>query len=184
MRDVLHALREVLNALETIDVPYFVVGSVAATWWGTVRATRDADLVVAIDAAEFARLEACLDRARFYWPPDAAMTAVATYRAFNIIDLDGGGKVDVFVVDPTERFNASRLSRRVRVELFGQPMWVASTEDVVLAKLRWRLESRSEQQWRDCVEIVAANDDLDTAYLRYWAEQHGTTADLDELLKR
>ncbi len=54
-------------------------------------------------------------------------------------------------------------------------------EDVVLAKLWWRLESRSEVRWRDCAGI-AATQTLDVAYLRFWAPQLGVSADRAELL--
>jgi hypothetical protein len=52
---------------------------------------------------------------------------------------------------------------------------------VVLAKLRWRLDSRSEGQWRDCVEIAAVQR-LDEPYLRVWADRLGVSDDLEELL--
>ena len=75
-----------------------------------------------------------------------------------------------------------RLHRRLPAEVLGVSTWVATPEDVVLAKLRWRLESRSEVQWRDCVEIAAIND-LDVEHLRRWATRLGVEADLDELLR-
>ncbi len=52
---------------------------------------------------------------------------------------------------------------------------------VLLAKLRWRLESRSEIQWRDCVEIAAIND-LDLSYMRRWGPELGVEEDLADLL--
>ncbi len=61
------------------------------------------------------------------------------------------------------------------------PVWIATAEDVILAKLRWRLESRSEVHWRDCVEIVATQP-VDRSYLRGWAERLGVADDLAELL--
>lgn len=51
----------------------------------------------------------------------------------------------------------------------------------MLAKLRWRLDSRWEMQWRDCVEI-AASQDLDRIYLGRWAPGLGVVDDLGELL--
>jgi len=65
--------------------------------------------------------------------------------------------------------------------VLGVTAWIATPEDVVLAKLRWRLDSRSEVQWRDCVGI-AATQDLDKEYLWSWADQLGVAADLAELL--
>lgn len=55
------------------------------------------------------------------------------------------------------------------------PTWVATAEDVVLAKLRWRLQSRSETQWRDCVETSTGPK------MFSWASSLGVTDDLDEL---
>jgi hypothetical protein len=80
-----------------------------------------------------------------------------------------------------DAFSHSRLARVVRADVLGVPTWVATAEDVVLAKLRWRLESRSEVQWRDCVEIAAVHP-LDEQYLRRWAGALGVEADLHELL--
>ena len=54
--------------------------------------------------------------------------------------------------------------------------------NVVLSKLLWRVQTRSEVQWRDCVE-VAATQNLDVKYLRIWATQLGISEDVEELLE-
>jgi hypothetical protein len=79
-----------------------------------------------------------------------------------VLDVEHGGKIDVFVARLQDAFTTSRLERRLRAQVFDVPCWVASAEDVVLAKLRWRLGSRSEVQWRDCVEIASTNDSMPT----------------------
>lgn len=84
-------------------------------------------------------------------------------------------------LSPDDKFESIRLDRRVQLNILGVLTWVATPEDVVLSKLRWRLESRSETQWRDCIEI-AASQNLDTDYMRLWAHQIGITSDLEELL--
>jgi hypothetical protein len=58
---------------------------------------------------------------------------------------------------------------------------VADAEDVVLAKLRWRLTTRSEVQRRDRVEIAAIHE-LDRDHLWAWADRLGIAADLAEVL--
>ena len=70
----------------------------------------------------------------------------------------------------------------MRSEVMGVTCWVATPEDVVLAKLRWRLTSRSEVQWRDCVEIAAVHP-LDVEYLARWAGPLGVGDDLTELIR-
>lgn len=179
--DVIGALRRVVAALEDASIEYCVVGSVASSSWGAVRHTRDADLIAVINAESLDALLVRLSSPTFYIPVDRARSAaVAADGSFNVIDTVGGGKVDIFVADPGNEFNKSRLSRRVRADDFGFAMWIATPEDVVLAKLRWRLDSRSEVQWRDCVEIVASNE-LDWPYLRHWAPILGVDEDLAEL---
>jgi hypothetical protein len=79
-----------------------------------------------------------------------------------------GGKVDVFVCQADDQFERARLDRRVRMEMFGVSTWVATAEDVVLSKLRWRAASRlhggqrrrlpSTTVWR--VDHGAGDDDV------------------------
>jgi hypothetical protein len=70
---------------------------------------------------------------------------------------------------------------RIQAAVLGIPAWIATPEDIILAKLRWRVDSRSEVQWRDCVEI-AATAVLDEEYLLRWGDDLGVAADLAELL--
>lgn len=143
--------------------------------------TRDIDVVVVVDAGSGRAFLDALDSDDIYLPADMASEAIENGGSFNILHPASGGKVDVFVVDNDDAFTRSRMERRVRADVIGIDAWIASAEDVVLAKLRWRLESRSEVQWRDCVEIAAVSD-LDANYLRRWAGELGIEADLAELL--
>lgn len=72
----------------------------------------------------------------------------------------------------------SQVLQRV---IHGIPAYVATAEDIVLAKLRWRLTTSSERQWSDCADLVARNS-LDRAYLRNWASRLGLLPDLERLL--
>lgn len=92
-----------------------------------------------------------------------------------------GGKVDVFVVGSDNDFEMMRLERRRLADVLGEVTWIASPEDVILAKLRWRLESRSEVQWADCVAI-AATQSLDLTHMATWAQRIGVEQDLSDLL--
>jgi len=174
-------LRVVVDVLEQGADRYVVVGSTAAAAWGVVRTTRDIDIVVVLDPDHADDVIGSLSGAGLYVPADDARAAVRRGGTFNVLDPDRGGKIDLFVIDRDDAFTRSRLDRRIRAEVFDVPCWVATAEDVVLAKLRWRLESRSEIQWRDCVEIAAVND-LDLAYLRRWAPELGIGEDVELLI--
>jgi hypothetical protein len=181
--DLAAAFRAVTRALDDAGLRYVVVGSTAAASWGVLRATRDIDIVTMIDEGAdvlVTRLGADED---LYIPLDDAANALAGGGTFNVFHPRSGGKVDVFVRRTDDDFTRVRLERRVPADVLGVATWVATPEDVILAKLGWRLESRSEVQWRDCVEIAAIQS-LDRSYMRTWAARLGVTADLEELLEQ
>jgi hypothetical protein len=178
---IVEALKAVTASLEIAEVEYVIVGSVAASAWGVARTTRDVDMVAMLRSEDLARLIESLDLDHFYIPVEDARRSVREGGSFNVLHPESGGKVDVFVGDPSNDFTRSTLRRRVRESVFGLSLWVATAEDVILAKLRWRLQTRSEVQWRDCTEI-AGSQALDRSYLRLWAPELGVLEDLEQLL--
>lgn len=181
MIDLVYAFRLVVLALEDVSARYLVVGSTAAGAWGVARSTRDVDIVAVISSDSVEAFLSALEGNDLYVPAEEARLAAEVGGSFNILHTATGGKVDLFVCSPDNKFESIRLDRRVQLNILGVLTWVATPEDVVLSKLRWRLESRSETQWRDCIEIAAAQN-LDTDYMRLWAQQIGITSDLEELL--
>lgn len=181
MIDLVAAFEAVVDAMGAIGAEYVVVGSTAAAGWGVARATRDVDVVAIMSVGDVHELLKALDREALYVPDDDAHRAALTGGSFNVLHTRSGGKVDVFVAQHSDEFTRSRLRRRVPADVLGVSSWIATAEDVILAKLRWRLVSRSEIQWRDCVE-VAATQDLDRAYMWSWAAELGVAEDLAELL--
>jgi len=83
------------------------------------------------------------------------------------------------VLNADTPFDRSKMSRR-RLESFdetgNQQFWVASPEDLVLAKLLWGQRSQSEKQWRDVLGVLKIQGEtLDFDYLLQWAEPLGLT---------
>ena len=180
--DLIFAFRRVVEALEKISARYVVVGSTAASAWGVARSTRDIDVVAVITRETVDTFLRALGNNEIYVPVDEAKAATIKGGSFNVLHTTTGGKVDVFVCQTSDAFESSRLDRRVKLQVLGIDTWVSTPEDVVLSKLLWRVQTRSEVQWRDCVE-VAATQKLDVNYLRIWATELGLSADLEELLE-
>lgn len=176
------ALATVVGALDRVGAPHAVVGSVGATIWGLQRTTIDTDLITIAIHERVDELLASLLNENTYVPVDDARRVLSTGGSFNVLNLETTEKIDVFVAVPNDPFTASRLSRRVRARIQDVDTWVTTAEDIVLAKLRWRLSTRSERQWRDCLDISTIND-LDVDYLRKWADVIGVRDDLEELLE-
>lgn len=58
-------------------------------------------------------------------------------------------------------------------------MWIATAEDVLLAKLEWAKRTGSERQLRDAAGLVAVQGaTLDRVWVERWAKELGVEAEL------
>lgn len=163
-----------------MGVVWYVGGSVASTVHGQFRATNDV-VVVADLRADHARAIQSELSADHYVDEESIVDACQRRSSFNLVHYGTGLKIDVFVV-PESEYAAVARSRRVRAPTGraqdARPIWVASAEDTVLAKLEWfrRGQEVSERQWRDVQGVLRLHPTgLDVAYLRRWAPSLGVT---------
>jgi hypothetical protein len=67
---------------------------------------------------------------------DAALEAHTRQSLFHVIDSASGWKIDL-IIRKSRAFSQEEFHRRQRVDLQTLPLYVASAEDVVVAKLEW-----------------------------------------------
>jgi hypothetical protein len=150
-----------------------LTGSFASAAYGTPRATQDIDIVIAPKAGTLMRLLAQFPDTEYYLSREAALDAHARESLFNVVDFETGWKVD-FIICKAREFSQTEFARRRKVELFEQELYVASPEDIVLAKLEWAKLAGSTRQIEDVVGILRrASDTLDTAYIDVWVPRLG-----------
>ena len=169
------ALRDVCARLDGAAMPYMLTGSLAMSFYARPRMTRDIDLVIALEAADAQRLVEALG-GDYHADAGAIASAVLTGRPWNIIHLPSVVKIDLIPRKGTP-YRRAEFERRRSVDFAGVPVWVVSVEDLILSKLEWSRQSRSEQQLRD-VRLLLETP-LDVAYLDEWAAR----LDLAQLLK-
>ena len=169
------ALRDVCARLEGAGIAYMLTGSLAMSFYARPRMTRDIDLVIALETAQAQRLIGALG-AEYHTGAGAITAAILGARPWNIIHLPSVVKIDLIPRKDTH-YRRAEFERRRRVELAGVRLWIVSIEDLILSKLEWSRESRSEQQRRDVKLLLEAP--LDRAYLDQWAAR----LDLGGLLK-
>jgi hypothetical protein len=74
--------------------------------------------------------------------------------------------VDVIVRESSE-YRVLEFSRRRHIEMGTIRTWIVSREDLILSKLVWARDTRSELQLRDVDQLLSGPVDDD--YLRRWA---------------
>ncbi len=174
---------QVTHALEDLQVPYLVVGSLASAYYGVSRSSLDSDIVVDLKPEQVPTLAQKLG-SDFYVDERMAQEAVRRQGSFNLIHRPTMFKVDVFIAKQRP-FDRAQLERRraLKFDAEGkQTAFLASAEDTILAKLEWyRLGDQiSDRQWQDILGILKVQKGrLDFVLLRDWAVQIGV-ADLLE----
>jgi len=167
------AVAGVSQALDAMQVPWFLTGSIASSMHGIPRSTNDIDVVAILPphaAGEFTRRLGD----GYYADESMIRTAFLRRQACNVIWLETMMKVDL--MPPRFDFDGDAMGRRMRTTLSDGsgvelPVAVATPEDVILAKLVWyRLGGASSQrQLSDIRGIVAAQGShLDHRYLDAW----------------
>jgi hypothetical protein len=168
-------LSRLVPALDRAQVPYMLTGSVASSAHGAPRSTRDLDIVIAPTEAQLVALLREFPQDLYYADHAQALQAFARKTQFNVIEFATGWKVD-FIIAEDSPYGRSALNRRMLIEIAGASVYVASPEDVLIAKLKWAKLGESERQLQDAAGIVTTQaEKLDVAYIEHWvAELHLT----------
>jgi hypothetical protein len=164
-------LEAVITRLDAAGVPYMVTGSLASSYHGEPRATRDVDIVIDPTVDGLARFVDAMIAADFDVDPHVAREALAQRSQFNAIGPDAT-KVDL-IIRRDRPFSIEEFGRRTPADLLGTPGFVVTAEDLVIAKLEWAAVTGSERQMRDVAGIIAIAGDLDEDYIGRWTSALG-----------
>jgi hypothetical protein len=174
----LDVLRDVSRRLESASVRFMLTGSVAMNYYAQPRMTRDIDLVVALDETQadaFFRLF----NTDYYLDRQTVAHAISRRGMFNLIHNNAVIKVDCVVLKP-DAYRQEEFGRRRQINLGDFDTWIVSREDLILSKLCWAKDSKSEMQLSDVRNLLTA--DCDVQYLRSQANSLGVEEMLKELL--
>ncbi|MFM7886106.1 MAG: hypothetical protein ACKPCM_05325 [Pseudanabaena sp.] len=179
IQDPLEIAVQLHNLLIPLQIDYYITGGASALLYGEPRTTRDIDLVLAISLSQLDSLVMELEKAGFYI---AGLDEVRSgeSKILQVIQMESISRADLMIAGESA-FDLIQFERKQAIEVWdGQVLFYASAEDVVLNKLKWRLQSGSEKQWRDVLGILKVQGDLlDLGYLREWASVLEVLEDLN-----
>lgn len=174
---------EAIRAMDAINesaVPFMVTGSFARNLYAPPRSTKDIDFVVEstdFAATEIARLlgpDFQLDEQVYFETITGTTRYVIRHRLSTFV-------VEFFLLSD-DAHDHERFRRRRHVEILGRHVFVATPEDVVIAKLRWSDRGRRPKDREDAKSVVAAQAErLDWPYIRRWCAEHGTLELLEQI---
>jgi hypothetical protein len=166
-------LRRVAVRLQESEVPYMITGSIAASYYGHIRATQDLDIVISAAADNVKRLMNLFPEGEYYAPLQDALDALRHNSMFNVLDMTSSWKID-FIFRKPAPFHLKAFERRRSVTFEDVPTFMISLEDLIVAKLEWARMSESERQIRDVGTIAQKRSpELDRDYLEKWVAQLG-----------
>jgi len=106
---------------------------------------------------------------------DAAQAAIAERSVFNVIHQAHVIKVD-FIVRKDSEYRRTEFARQRRSPIEGHELALVAPEDLIISKLDWMRETRSEVQLADVRNLLRSVPDLDKHYLAHWTERLGLGA--------
>jgi len=166
---ILETLRDFVDKAGKLGIEYMVTGSFAMSAYGEIRYTRDIDIVIQLERPDIARfVSAFADK---YYVNDISIRRAIDRRSmFNMVNLETGEKIDCIIRKDTEFARASFGHRR-RAVVGGIEFWTTTKEDLMIAKLDWARDTRSEMQIRDVANL--SYDEYDSNYVVDWIEKLG-----------
>jgi hypothetical protein len=167
----LEFLKLVASLLDSVDIPYMLTGSMAMAVYSIPRMTRDIDLVVEVEPDDVDKIfnlfsEDC------YIDLDSVTQAVDAETMFNIIHNEWVVKAD-FIIRKNEAYRREEFSRRQKIVIEDTTIFVVSVEDLILSKLVWGKQSRSDLQFGDVRQMISTVSQLDWEYMKRWARALG-----------
>lgn len=181
-RELLH---HAARSFDAQGIPYFITGSVASFLYGEPRLTQDIDIVADIQESHIPGLLRSFPEAEFYIDDLSIRRAIREKSQFNIIHPSSGIKIDI-IIPKGGPFDRQRFERRKTVRTSDDLIiQYSSPEDIIISKLEFYREGRSEKHLRDIAGIVKiSGEELDLGYIAAVTQGKGLRELWEDFLER
>ncbi|MEK7664882.1 MAG: nucleotidyltransferase [Patescibacteria group bacterium] len=179
--DLIDILQLVVKRLKILKIPYVVTGGVAVSFWGAPRSTHDIDIIIEIDSSKTDKIIKLFEK-EFYVSREGIESMLEHNISFNIIHNESGLKIDFWPIDKNDAHKIAEFKRAISKNIFGEKILMIAPEDLIIVKLQWFKDSDSSRHIDDIKSILRISK-VDLEYIKNWAEKHGTTDILNQLIK-
>lgn len=145
-----------------LGIPYMVSGSVAAIFYGEPRMTNDVDIIAFMKREDLQKMEEAFPLEEFYCPPTSVvqMEWEREQRGhFNLIHHETGFKADIYT-SGRDALHTWGLAHARRIEIDAEAITLAPPEYVIVRKLQFYREGRSQKHLRDVGRMLIGLGEL------------------------
>jgi hypothetical protein len=182
--ELLDTARILADIFDGLSLKFAFGGAIAQNYWGTVRATQDIDLLIALPRIRFGEMESALNEAGFTMADPSGKSVPVTVAAMVQEEQDRHlftvycnlVKAEIFL--PFLPIQHSILRRAVKVSLGERQAPITTAEDLILLKMAFH---REKDIWDIRSILWNQKGELDLPYLRQWASQILAQDRADEL---
>jgi len=161
-------LKRVTSALENKQIPYMLSGSLALNAYTVPRMSLDIDIVIELHEEHLNDFFEIF-KEEYYVNEITVKQEVKRHGMFNVIDHYTGFKVDFIIKKETE-YRIHEFSRRNRETISDFDVWIVSPEDLVISKIEWIQQYRSDKQISDIQNLLAISK-IDLNYIKFWCNK-------------
>ncbi len=143
-------------------------GSIALNLYTIPRMTRDIDIVIHLPKEAIGQFLNAFQEG-FYCDEEDIKYQVRVQGMFNLIDHQTGSKID-FIIRKSTPYRLQEFARKRKDNSYGFEAWVVSVEDLILSKLKWIQQIKSDKQILD-IENLLESEDVDLKYVKDWCKK-------------
>jgi hypothetical protein len=165
----------VTSRLGAAEIPYCLVGGLAAIAYGRPRLTLHADMVVSLHPRNLPQLAESFPPEDFYLPPPEVLPAEMERPSrghFNILHQHSALRADCYLAGSSELAHWDLEHRRRLSSPFGD-CWFSPPEAVVIHKLMFFREGGSEKHLLDIKAIFISGTPCEPSILQRWISKLG-----------
>jgi len=162
-------LHDFAERIERLDIAYMLTGSMAMMSYSVYRFTADVDVILEVKSEDAKRIISVFEP-DYYVPHNAVSRAIFAERMFNVIHQETAFKIDC-VIKKSTPFQQNVFDRRRRTDFYGRKIWIIEKNDLIISKLLWAKDSRSEKQLTDVKNLLV--NGFDAAYIEKWTREFG-----------
>jgi hypothetical protein len=178
MRDFIETVKAALEALESADAQYALIGGLAAILYGRPRTTTDIDIIINFDETDPVKTGESFRKEGFEVRETDIQEALTERSRFTVFDAKSPYRLDIQGI--YNALDMASFKRRRKDMVFGIRTWVESPEDLIIAKLVY---GSSQDLEDDIAILIRQKSRLNTEYLRRQAAKNKVSSKLTKLLE-